>query len=490
MNPLKRLASQTIIYGFSSIAGRFLNYLLVPLYTYYFAPNEYGIIAELYAYMGFFSVFLLLGLETGYFRFRNDNNWNDSLVYSTVLRAVLVFNGLFVITMLLLLQPLAAIMRYVDHTEYLMWMIIILAIDAVGSVAFARLRAENKALRFASIKLIEIFINIALNIFFIGYCRSEYALDPNSYAGYLWSPNIGVGYVLLANLIASGIKLLLLMYELIGIKAGFNWKLLQQILRYSLPMVLIGLAGIVNEMLDRIILKFLLPYDATTNMAQLGIYSACYKLSIVMSLFIQAFRYAGEPFFFAYSKHNDAKHMYATVLNYFVIFCVLIFLIVTLYIDIFKYFIGASYRVGLHIIPILLLANLFLGIYVNLSIWYKLSDHTMLGAVISLLGAIITLILLLWWVPIFGYVGAAWATFVCYFSMTAISYLLSLHYYPIPYNMLAISGYILAGITIYGSHTWLITNFQLPPLIIGTVGIAIFMLLAFFTIHNKNYVTR
>lgn len=478
MQPLRRLASQTIVYGMSSIIGRFLNYLLVPLYTYYFAPAEYGIVAELYAYMGFLTVLLLLGMETGYFRYRADTKWTADLVYATALRSILSFNGIALSLILIFLQPIAVTLRYTEHPEYLAWMVMILGLDAIGALAFAKLRAENRALRFAGIKFIEILVNVGLNLILIGYCRQAHILNPDSWAGQWWNPNIGVGYVLLANLFASGLKLLLLMVELSGIRAGFNWDLLRQMLRYSLPMVLIGLAGIVNEMLDRVILKYLLPYDAVTNMAQLGIYSACYKLSIVMSLFIQAFRYAGEPFFFAYADKSDARRIYADVLHYFVIFCVLVFLIVTLYIEVFKYFVGAPYRVGLQVTPILLLANLFLGIYVNLSIWYKLSDHTLLGAAVSVFGAVITLLLLLWWVPIFGYMGAAWATLVCYFSMALLSYVLGCRYYPVPYNVPKVLGYIVLGIGIYLGHAWIISQFPISSIVAGTIGIALFSLLA------------
>ncbi len=479
MNPLLRLASETAIYGISSVVGRFLNYLLVPLFTYYFVPAEYGIIAELYAYMGFLSVLLLLGLETGFFRFRADERWPSKLVYATTLWIVLGFSLVFLITILLYLKPLAILMRYPKQQNYLVWAALILVLDAAGSIAFAKLRAEHRALKFAGIKLLEIGINIGLNLFFIGLCQHAYTTDPNSWLGQLWNPSIGVGYVLLANLAASSVKLMLLMPELQELKFGFNILILQKILIYSLPMVLIGLAGIVNEMLDRVILKYLLPFDPTTNMAQLGIYSACYKLSILMNLFIQAFRYAGEPFFFAHAKQANARQMYAEVLHYFVIFCVFIFLIVTLYIDFFKYFIGSPYRVGLKVVPILLLANLFLGIYVNLSIWYKLSDHTLMGAGVSFLGAIITLILLLWWVPIFGYMGAAWATLVCYAVMALLSYLLGQHYYPVPYNILKIFGYMLLGIGIYGSHTWLV-NYVSEPILSSSFGLTLFLALVWW----------
>ncbi len=347
MNALKRLASQTAIYGMSSVLGRFLNYLLVPLFTYTFAPAEYGVVAELYAYMGFLAVLLTFGLETGYFRFRSGGEWSPDLVFGTTLRVLLLGNLAFFLALAWFRQPIADILRYAEHPEYIWWCAAILALDSVGAVAFARLRAENRALRFALIKLAEIAANVGLNLFFIVLCRQAFEADPLSLFGVLWDPAIGVGYVFLANLAASGFKLLLLTPELRGALGGFDGVLLRRLMRYSLPMVLIGLAGIVNEMLDRAALKYLLPYDDATNMAQLGIYSACYKLSVLMTLFVQAFRYAGEPFFFAHAKEVDAGRTYALVLNWFVICCVFLFLLVTLFLDVFQYFVGADYREGL-----------------------------------------------------------------------------------------------------------------------------------------------
>jgi len=240
-------------------------------------------------------------------------------------------------------------------------------------------------------------------------------------------------------------------------------------------MVIIGLAGIVNEMLDRAALKFLLPYDLETNMAQLGIYSACYKLSILMTLFIQAFRYAGEPFFFAYAKQADARRTYASVLNWFVIFCVFIFLLVTLYMDVFQYFVGAAYREGLHVVPVLLLANLMLGVYVNLSIWYKLTDRTLMGAWVALGGSVITVTMLLWLVPVYGYEGAAWAHLACYGSMVVVSYLLGRKYYPVPYDLARVVGYVILGLGLYWAGTWLTKGLGLHAMISGTACLVFYL---------------
>jgi O-antigen/teichoic acid export membrane protein len=488
LNPLKRLASQTAVYGMSSVLGRFLNYLLVPLFTYTFAPAEYGVVAELYAYMGFLAVLLTFGLETGYFRFRSGGEWTPELVYATTLRVLILGNLAVFLALVLFRQPIADLLRHTDHPEYIWWCAAILALDSVGAVAFARLRAENRALRFALIKLTEIAANVGLNLFFIVLCRQAFESDPESLLGRLWDPAIGVGYVFLANLAASAFKLLLLAPELRGALRGFDGILLRRLMRYSLPMVIIGLAGIVNEMLDRAALKYLLPYDNATNMAQLGIYSACFKLSVLMTLFIQAFRYAGEPFFFAYAKEADAGRTYALVLNWFVICCVFLFLLVTLFLDVFQYFVGAAYREGLGVVPILLLANLLLGIYINLSIWYKLTDRTLMGAWVTLAGSVVTVALLFWWVPVYGYAGAAWAHLACYGTMVALSYALGRRYYPVPYDLWRILGYIALGLALYGVSRLLASTLAWPAAITGVLFLSLFLVAVY--VADGRHLTR
>jgi len=476
LNPLKRLASQTAVYGVSSVLGRFLNYLLVPFLTYTFAPAEYGVVAEFYAYMGFLAVLLAFGLETGYFRFRAGGEWRPETVYGTVLSFLVLVNALSFLAFLLWSQPLAALLRHAEHPEYIGWCAAILALDSIGAVAFARLRAEERAGYFATIKLIEIGANVGLTIFFIYVARQAHEADPESLIGRIWDPDIGIGYVFIANLAASALKLLLLTPQFVSGLGAFDTGLFKRLIRYSLPMVIIGMAGIVNEMLDRAALKYLLPHDDATNMAQLGIYSACYKLSILMSLFIQAFRYAGEPFFFSYAKRHDAGRTYAVVLNWFVLCCVFLFLLVTLYIDVFQYFVGAEYRSGLDVVPVLLLANLLLGVYVNLSIWYKLTDRTLMGAGVSLIGSAITIGLLFWWVPVHGYMGAAWAHLVCYGTMVVLSYALGRRYYPVPYDVWRVLGHIAFGIGLYLASRWLVTEQGWHWLVAGTVCMAAFLI--------------
>jgi O-antigen/teichoic acid export membrane protein len=270
---------------------------------------------------------------------------------------------------------------------------------------------------------------------------------------------------------------LLLTPQLKGLAWGFDRPLFARMIRYSAPMVVIGFAGIINEMLDRALLKYLLPYDFQTNMKMLGIYSACYKLSILMTLFIQAFRYAAEPFFFAYADKADARDVYAKVLKFFVIFCVFIFLLVTLFIDFFKYFLGDEFRAGLEVVPILLMANLFLGVYVNLSIWYKLTDRTLMGASVSLAGALLTIGLNVAWIPVWGYVGSAWATLACYAAMAILSYGLGQYYYPVAYSIKRILAYIGLGVLLYVAKIQLPVNIDVPSWLLSLELLSIYLLI-------------
>lgn len=478
MNPLKKLASQTVVYGLSSIVGRFLNYLLVPFYTRYFTTGEYGVVSEFYAYSGFFGVLLTLGFETGYFRFVKSEN--EERLYSTSLTFLSIVSVFFVGIIWLFTPFLSGKMHYANHPEYFTWFALILAFDAICAIPFAKLRNENKAFSFAGIKLFEILVNVGLNLFFIIICKGAYEKDASSALGSLYKPEIGVGYVFISNLLASVAKLMLLSFSFKGLKEGFDSVLFRKILAYSLPMVVIGFSGIINEMLDRVILKYLLPFDAETNLQQLGIYAACYKLSIVMSLFIQAFRFAAEPFFFAHADKSDSRKIYADVMNWFVIFCCFIFMVVTLFIDYFGLFIGKDFRVGLGVVPILLLANLFLGIYVNLSIWYKLTDRTMTGAYVSLGGALLTIVLNVLLIPKLGYMGSAYATLICYASMAGVSYLLGQKFYPVPYDFKKIGSYLFVTISLYSLYTNVLSlhqNFFIIPKAIWGIIFFIFFLI-------------
>ncbi|MBM4206832.1 MAG: polysaccharide biosynthesis protein [Gammaproteobacteria bacterium] len=476
MSVIKKLASQTAVYGLSSIFGRFLNYLLVPLYTYYFSAAEYGVVSEFYAYAGFFSVLLLFGFDTGYFRFHDKDKVVGDKAYGTALWFILLINCVFFGIIWTINPWLSALLNYAEHPEYVLCFSLILIMDAIASIPFARLRAEDKAFRFAGIKIVEILITVGLSLLFIKVCPMLYGKPEFSWVGKIYDPAIGVGYIFIANLIASVCKFFMLAPQLMGLSWGFDKSLFPRMFRYSLPMVVIGFAGIINEMLDRVLLKQLLPYDMTTNMKMLGIYSACYKLSILMSLFIQAFRFAAEPFFFAYADKNDSRAVYAKVLKYFVIFCVFIFLLVTLFIDFFKYFVGPEFRSGLDVVPILLVANLFLGIYVNLSIWYKLTDRTLIGACVSLAAAALTIYLNIIWIPVYGYMGSAWAHLIGYAGMAVVSYGLGQIYYPVKYDVLRILAYIGVGLDIYQANEVLKTHGSWP---VGVTGALLLMLYIF-----------
>ncbi len=478
MSSLRQLVSQTAIYGLSSIVGRFLNYLLVPLYTYTFSAGEYGVVSEFYAYAGFFAVLLILGLETGYFRFRQKPEFSGDEVYRSALGFLLIANLAFVAAIWCWQQPLADWLQYPQHPEYLLWFGWILALDALSALPFARLRAENRAWRFAGIKMSEIFIAIALNLGFLLLWPKLQQLWPDNPVSVYYDSKLGVGYIFLANLIASVCKLALLLPQFRRVRFQLDPRVLAPMLRYSLPMVVIGFAGMINEMLDRAILKQLLPYDLATNLKMLGIYGACYKLSILMSLFVQAFRYAGEPFFFAYAGRADAKRAYALVMQYFVIAGVFIFLLVMLFIDLFKYFIGEEYRAGLAVVPILLMANLLLGIYVNLAVWYKLSDRTGLGAWVSLAGAGLTIVLNVLWIPHWGYLGSAWATLACYLFMVILSWLLGRLYYPVSYPVLKIIGYFGLGLALYFTNNYLLLTYSLNVWLCGSAGLIVYLLIA------------
>jgi len=480
LSSLRQLVSQTAIYGLSSIVGRFLNYLLVPLYTYTFSPAEYGVVSELYAYVGFLAVLLVLGLETGYFRFRQKAEFVGDAVYHQALSLLALVNLVVLATVLYGQQELADWLHYPDHPEYLRWFACILALDAISALPFARLRAENRAWRFVGIKLTEIGVSIGLNLLFLLLWPKLAARWPDSTLAALYDAELGVAYIFIANLLASGCKMLLLLPQLRNVPLAFSHRLAGPLLRYSLPMVVIGLAGVVNEMLDRAILKILLPYDVQTNLKLLGIYSACYKLAILMTLFVQAFRYAGEPFFFQYAGRADAKQAYAVVMRYFVIAGMAIFLLVTLYIDFFKFFIGEEFRVGLPVVPILLMANLLLGIYVNLSVWYKLGDRTGLGAWVALAGAAVTITLNVWWIPLWGYVGSAWATLACYGFMVLASWLLGRFYYPVGYPLASMAGYILFGLGLYAAQTVWLPRYAFNPWLTASAAMLLYLAVAFW----------
>ena len=478
MNPLKKLAGQTAIYGMGTIIPRLLNYLLLtPFYTRIFIQGEYGIVTELYAYVAFLMVLLTYGMETAYFRFAESER-SPSKVYSTSLVSLLITSFLFIFFITFFAQDVADLIRYPANPEYIVYFAFIVGIDAFCAIPFARLRQQNRALRFTIIKIINVSVNIGFNLFFLVLCPYLFENDPDNILLELYSENVGVGYAFISNLIASVVTIILLLPEVVKVRFSLDIALLKRMLSYSYPLLIIGLAGMVNEVSDKILLKYLLPASVDA-MAQVGIYGANYKLAVIMTLFIQMFRYAAEPFFFAEAKKKDAKKVYADVMKFFVIFCLIIFLVVMLYIDVVKYFIGADFRSGLKIVPIVLFANLFLGVFYNLSIWYKLNNLTLYGAYIAITGAVVTIVLNILLIPEIGYLGSAWATFVCYLLMMLISYFWGRKVFPVSYDINRIFIYTSFALILYGISEFFRINIESLRLIFHSFYLLIFLFVVY-----------
>jgi len=450
MNPIKKLAGQTAVYGLSSIVGRLLNFLLVPLYTNVFLPNEYGVVTELFTYVVFLQIILTYGMETGFFRF-SQKEYKVDTVFSTSIISLISTTVLFIGLILLFLNPISDVLGYSNHKNYIVWFAIILGADAISSIPFAKLRQQNKAFKFVVYRIINISVNIGFNLFFLLVCKNSNIEFLNS----LYNPEIGVGYIFISNLIASVLTLVLFIPDFFKIVFNFDKNLLKKMLLYSMPLLISGLAGSINDVFDRILLKFCLivPQNITDAhefiLYQIGIYGANAKIAVLMTLFIQTFRFAADPFYFSQAKQPGYEKVFADVMKYFVILGCLILLFVMLYLDVLKYFIGKDYFEGLAVVFPLLLGRLFVGIVYNLSFWYKLKDKTSSGMIIFVIGALVSIILNIILIPIFGYIGSAWANVACYFVMMIITYIWGNKYLPIKYDLKRILGYISFAIVLY-----------------------------------------
>lgn len=452
MSGIKKLAGQTLWYGASSIAARFISYLLTPYLTAQLLPDAFGEMSLLYAAIPFFNVIFTYGLETAYFRYAGNKEQHEqvyntatiSLIFSTIaLTGVLLFFN----------KDIATLLRMPSHPEFLTICAIIIAFDALTTLSFAKLRHEERPLKFAAIRIAGIVTYIICVFFFLSVCPKLHRDDPNSFIGAFYDPDKKVLYIIIANLVQAIVTFLLLSKEFFSFKWEFNSKLWKELILYAAPLILVGLAGMINEVFDRIMLGW--RSSAITikqAKAEVGIYSACYKLSILITLFIQAFRMGAEPFFFKQAQEQQPQKIYARVMKFFVIVICFMFLLVAMYLDIWKYFINKNYWSGLRIVPILLLANMFLGIYYNLSIWYKLSNKTMAGAWITVIGAFITLTINYLFIPRFGYMASAWATFFCYGSMMVISFVWGQRHYRIPYAWRKLVAYIAICVGLYGFY--------------------------------------
>lgn len=443
MSLLKKLAGQTALYGLSSMLGRALTFLLVPFYTAILLAADFGVMTELYSHVALLNIIFMLGMETAYFRFTNREGLNENEIFNNA-ESLLLSTSLFFAGLLILFsQPIANALDYPDKSNYITWLALILATDAIVAIPFAQLRLENKAARFAFIKIFNIVLNISLNVFFLVFCRkvSQGQLLPSlkPIIDNIYVPGNDVAYVFLSNLIANAMLLPIFWKSFSKLKFSIDPAILKPMLVYAYPLIFMGLAGMVNESFSRIILRRALPegfYPGRSNAEALGIFGACYRLSVVMNLAIQSFRYAAEPFFFSQAPDKNAPDVFSRVMKWFIIACLFLFLMVSLNLDFLGRvtFRNPVYREGLVVVPYLLLANLFLGIYYNLSVWFKLTDRTYFGTFISIGGAVMTIVLNILLIPILGYEGSAMASIACYFLMCLASYALGQKYYPIPYE--------------------------------------------------------
>ncbi|MBD5210825.1 MAG: polysaccharide biosynthesis protein [Bacteroidales bacterium] len=468
----------TAIYGVSSIVGRFLNWCLVPMYTYLFPAEQYGIVTNLYAYVALVLIILLYGMETGFFRFANHERWNNpTQVYSTTLISVGTSSLAFVILGCIFSPQIARVLNCADHPSFIWTMVVAVGLDAYCSIAFSYLRYKKKPVRFATLKFVNIGLNIGLNLFFLIVCPWIWKHNPGLIS-WFYVPDYGIGYIFLANLLSSIAITLLLIPEL-RVHYSFNSRLWREMVHYSFPLLILGIAGIMNQTIDKILLPFLIdnPDEASR---QLGIYGANYKIAIVMVMFIQAFRFAYEPFIFDKNKEsgNDKRQAYADAMKFFVIFGLFIFLGVMFYLDVLKYFISPRYFAGLRVVPIVMAAEFFFGIFFNLSLWYKLTDKTIWGTWFSLGGLAITLIINIAFVPAYGYMACAWAAFCCYGAMMTASYIIGQKKYPINYDLPRLSMYILCAAALYAIAVVATTgseviNFSLRTLLLAAFGAVI-----------------
>ena len=476
---MKILAKETAIYGLSSIIGKFLNWLLVPLYTYVLAQqSDYGIVTNLYAWTALLLVILTYGMETGFFRFANKEGAHPNTVYVTAMVSLFSTSLLFAVLCCVFCHPIAAALGYPDHSEFIALLSVVVAMDAFACIPFAYLRYKRRPLQFAALKLLFVFLNILLNLFFLVLCPK---IQDAAWVAPWYNPDYGVGYVFVANILATGIQTLCLLPYILEPLRGrveplFSFPLLKAMLRYSLPLLVLGVCGIMNQTLDRILFPFL--YTAADAQAQLGIYGACFKVAMVMMMFTQAFRYAYEPFVFAKHKDKQSVEAYADAMKYYILFSYLILLGMVFYLDLLKYIIAPTYWEGLKIVPVVLWAYIFQGVYFNLSFWYKLTDKTQYGAYFSLVGVVITFVLQVIFVPRIGYMASAASSAVCYFAIMLLSYFVGRKYLTIPYDFRKIGAYTLITLLLLGLFA-LVAHF-LPTcpwakMAVGTVLLLIYI---------------
>ncbi len=450
------MAGQTLWYGLSNVGARLLNYALTPILTYLMvsgsAQVQYGNMTLIYAWAAVLNVVFTYGFETAYFRFYNKEGAKHNRIFETAFGSIFTSTFLFAFLLFFFRQPIARFFEIDQYAHYITWCIAFIALDALAAIPFARLRQENKPRKYAFIKIFGIVINLGGILFFMVYFPKIARENPHTAFSKWYLQQNELGYILFANLLQSLFVFIALFQEWRLFRFRMDKHTWRQMIIYSSPMIIVGLAGMVNEVMDRQMLAWRLPFDAADNKKLIAIYAANYKLAIFITIFLQAFKMAAEPFFFNQAKEKNAPVVYARVMKWFAITLAIAFLFTTLYIDLLQYFVGSSYRSGLGVVPILLAANVFLGIYYNLSVWYKLTDKMRIGMYITLIGAFITLVGNYCFIPDWGYYAAAWTTCICYFSMVVITYYIGQRYFPVPYPVKKIISYLVCALLIFGSQ--------------------------------------
>lgn len=482
MANLKSLAKDTAIYGMSSILGRFLNYLLVPLYTSNIsaASGGYGIITNLYAYTALLLVILTYGMETTFFRYANKTNEDPQKVYSSTLIMVGFTSLLFIVLVSIFLQPLSGVMGYSDHSSYVWVMAATVSIDAFQCIPFAYLRYKKRPIKFAALKLLFVTFNIALNLLYFLVLPDLYKSYPEVIQ-YVYSPETGVGYAFYINLVCTASITFFFYKELTGFKYTFDKELAKRMLSYSWPILILGIAGILNQTADFILFPYL--YKGSQAHQQLGIYGAASKIAMIMAMITQAFRYAYEPFVFGKGNDKDNRETYAIAMKYFIIFTLLAFLAVMGYINILRHIIGRDYWEGLKVVPIVMAGTIMMGVYFNLSFWYKLIDKTIWGAYFSGIGCFVLILINIIFVPQYGYMACAWAGLIGYATAMTLSYFVGQKKYPINYPLKSIGIYVLIAVFFFIAITY--SNEYLPKIYALAVNtLIIFAFVAHIIYHD------
>ncbi|MEO1513669.1 MAG: polysaccharide biosynthesis C-terminal domain-containing protein [Bacteroidota bacterium] len=487
MSLLKKLAGETAIYGMSSILSRLISYvLLTPYLTRWFVPEAYGIITLLFFYSGLLTVIYTYRMETAFFRFGSKEGQMDR-TFSTASIAILSTTIVLSVSLLVFSGPISEALYLEDHREYVYWVVSIIAFDALAAIPFARLRLENRPIRFAIAKTLGILIYVGMIFFFLKLC--PYLIEQgHDWASAIYQEEHRISYVFISNLLGSGIVMLILSPVYFKIRAVFDRGLFKQMIYYAAPLIIVSLAAVINQNIAYKLLEIWLPGGLEANRAAAGVFSASAKIAVLMSLFTQAFNYAAEPFFFRHVERSDSRHIYAQVGQAFAAVGSLAFLGIMLYLELIQFFIGKELRTGLSIVPILLMANLALGLYYNFAIWFKLKDQTKIGAYISIGGMAITFVVNLLLIPSIGYAGPAWATLACYVFMALASYLSGRYYYPIPYPMGRIAAYVLSALLFYGISVWIRPWLGDSLLLVLTINSLILLayMLCFYWVERKS----